>query len=156
MMTVGQQIMGIVLIGVLVAIAAVAGWGIWFSIRNILASLKRDRQLRAGSSRHDWDPGILPAEASDLDLIRTWSSGRDCAICGGRLHERRFSSHHLALLEPDGTTRIWTDVPRERLTLALATSLPVCWNCHAAESLRRLHPDLVTDRENDGTPGDPR
>ena len=141
--------MGIVLIGVLVAIAAVAAWGFWFSVRNILASLQRERRVRAASRRYDWDPGILPADAPDLDLIRTWSSGRDCAICGGRLQERRFSSHHLALLEPDGTTRTWTDVPRERLTLALATSLPVCWNCHVAESLRRLHPDLVTDREND-------
>lgn len=146
--------MGIVLIGVLVAIAAVASWGIWFSIRNIVVSLRRERQLRAASKRNDWDPGLLPTTAPDLELIRTWSSGRDCAICGGGLQERRFSSHHLALLEPDGATRTWTDVPRDRLTLALATSLPVCWNCHVAESLRRLHPDLVTDRENDASHGD--
>ena len=148
--------MGIVLIGVLVAIAAVAGWGIWFSIRNIMASITRERRARTTSRRHDWDPGILPTEAPDLELIRTWSNGRDCAMCGGTLQERRFSSHHLALLEPDGTTRTWTDVPRERLTLALATSLPVCWNCHVVESMRRLHPDLVTDRENNTGPGDQR
>ncbi len=148
--------MSIVLIGVLVAIAAVAGWGLWFSVLNILSALRRGRQVRAASARHDWDPGILPSQVSDGDLIRTWSRGRDCSICGGRLHERRHSSHHLALLEPDGATRTWTDVPRERLTLALATSLPVCWNCHVAESLRRLHPDLVTDRDNDASTGDRR
>ena len=32
--------------------------------------------------------------------------------------------------------------------LALATSLPMCWNCHVAESFRRLHPELVTDRDD--------
>ena len=28
---------------------------------------------------------------------------------------------------------------------------PVCWNCHIAESFRREHPDLVTDRDNRAT-----
>jgi len=59
----------------------------------------------------------------------------------------RFSGHHIALLEPSGITREWVDVAADRLPLALATSLPLCWNCHLAASFRRMHPELVTDRE---------
>ena len=28
----------------------------------------------------------------------------------------------------------------------MGTHLPVCWNCHIAESFRREHPELVVDR----------
>ena len=34
----------------------------------------------------------------------------------------------------------------EQLPEIFATHQPVCWNCHIAESFRRLHPELVTDR----------
>jgi hypothetical protein len=57
-----------------------------------------------------------------------------------------FLDHYTALLADDGTTIEWPDVPAERLPAALRTQPPVCWNCHIAETFRRLHPELVTDR----------
>jgi len=80
-------------------------------------------------------------------LVKQWAHGRQCTACGGRLIESRMAGHHIALLEPTGMTREWVDVASDRLPLALATSLPLCWNCHVAATFRRLHPELVTDRE---------
>lgn len=85
--------------------------------------------------------------ASPVALVKAWAKGRRCASCGGEVTESRFTGHHVALLEPGGATREWVDVAADRLPLALATSLPVCWNCHIAATFRRMHPDLVTDRD---------
>lgn len=87
-------------------------------------------------------PSSAPAE-----IVKAWVHGRVCTTCGGSLVEARFTGHHVALLGPDGDTREWVDVAAERLPLALATSLPVCWNCHVASTFRRTHPELVTDRD---------
>ncbi|MGE3957020.1 MAG: hypothetical protein AB7H96_09915 [Vicinamibacterales bacterium] len=91
-----------------------------------------------------------------VSLVRAWAAGRQCASCGGDLVEPRFGGHHLALLEPTGITREWADVPTDRLPLALATSLPLCWNCHMAATFRREHPDLVVDRDLHGSAHDSR
>ena len=80
-------------------------------------------------------------------IVSEWARGRTCVSCGGPVTEMKFSGHHIALLEPSGITREWVDVAADRLPLALATSLPLCWNCHLAASFRRMHPELVTDRE---------
>ncbi|MBS1818317.1 MAG: hypothetical protein JSU08_10330 [Acidobacteria bacterium] len=173
-------------LAVLAIIGALAGWGIWYSVRGLLLwwRFKDDRIVTcpetgeparvhidaalaitddAGSApapltacsrwaeRGQCDQpccqsahtaGISPAEA-----VHAWAKGRDCALCHAPLAESRLSGHHIALLEPGGATKEWTDVPAERLPLALVTSLPVCWNCHVAETFRRMHPELVTDRD---------
>lgn len=87
-------------------------------------------------------------ESSASAVVKAWARGRPCAACGGELVESRLAGHHIALLEPSGMTREWVDVAADRLPLALATSLPICWNCHVAETFRRQHPELVTDRED--------
>jgi hypothetical protein len=87
------------------------------------------------------------ADASQATIVKAWAGGRVCVSCGGALVESRFAGHHIALLDPGGTTREWVDVAADRLPLALATSLPVCWNCHIAATFRRMHPELVTDRD---------
>ena len=89
----------------------------------------------------------LPASSASA-LVKAWAKGRTCVSCGGELVEHSFVGHHIALLDPAGMTREWVDVAAERLPLALATSLPLCWNCHQAASFRRLHPELVVDRDN--------
>lgn len=86
--------------------------------------------------------------SSPAAIVRAWAKGRTCVACGGALVESRFAGHHIALLDPSGMTREWVDVAADRLPLALATSLPICWNCHIAETFRRTHPDLVTDRDD--------
>lgn len=79
-------------------------------------------------------------------VVRAWADGRACATCG-RPASAGGGGPHVALLQPDGTTREWADVLPDELALALATSLPVCRNCHVASTFRRLHPELVTDRD---------
>ncbi len=89
----------------------------------------------------------LPASSAST-LVQAWAKDRTCASCGGEVVEHAFVGHHISLLDPDGTTREWVDVAGEHLPLALATSLPLCWNCHQAASFRRLHPELVVDRDD--------
>jgi hypothetical protein len=79
-------------------------------------------------------------------MVAAWAEGRTCVSCGGPLLDSRL--HHIALLEPTGITREWTEISEGRLPLALATCLPMCWNCHLAATFRRMHPELVTDRED--------
>ena len=85
-------------------------------------------------------------ESEAASLVRAWASGQHCVTCGHPVVEGRSATHHVALLDPSGVTREWIDIGADRLTLALATSLPVCWNCHLSATFRRLHPELVTDR----------
>jgi len=85
-------------------------------------------------------------ESEAAALVRAWAEGQHCVTCGTPVSEQRHTTHHVALLDPSGITREWVDVGADRLTLALATSLPVCWNCHLSATFRRLHPELVTDR----------
>jgi len=93
------------------------------------------------------EAAYLP-EASASSVVKEWARGRTCAMCRGPVIESWFAGHHIALLEPTGMTREWVDVGADRLALALATSLPLCWNCHVAATFRRMHPDLVTDRDD--------
>jgi len=93
------------------------------------------------------EAAYLP-EASASTVVKEWARDRTCAMCRGPVTESWFAGHHIALLEPTGMTREWVDVGADRLALALATSLPLCWNCHVAATFRRLHPELVTDRDD--------
>jgi hypothetical protein len=87
-------------------------------------------------------------ESGASAVVREWVHGRNCATCGHELIESNMSGHHIALLEPTGMTREWVDVATDRLPIALATSLPICWSCHVAATFRRMYPDLITDRED--------
>jgi hypothetical protein len=71
-----------------------------------------------------------------------------CESAASRIVEARaLGPHHAALRGHDGVTREWIDIRGEDLRDALATQLPVCWDCHVAETFRRVHPELVTDRQ---------
>jgi len=89
----------------------------------------------------------LPASSASA-LVKAWAKDRTCTTCGGELVEHPLVGHHIALFEPGGITREWVDVAGERLPLALATCLPLCWNCHQAATFRRLYPELVVDRDD--------
>jgi hypothetical protein len=80
------------------------------------------------------------------NIVSKWYEGRNCAFCQkpiGALHEW---DHAPALLGPDFKTKEWKDIRPEKLPETFSTHQPVCWNCHVAESFRRIHPELVTDR----------
>jgi hypothetical protein len=81
-------------------------------------------------------------------LVKVWAKGRRCTMCGAALTGSAKAGQHVALLDPGGGTREWTSIDPETLPLALATCLPACWNCHVAETFRRVHPDLVTERDD--------
>lgn len=79
--------------------------------------------------------------------VREWASVRCCATCGAALLASERASHHFALRGLDGVSREWTDLPTERLDVELWGSVPLGWDCHVADTFRREHPELVTDRE---------
>jgi hypothetical protein len=90
-------------------------------------------------------------EAAPHDcLVRTilsrWYAGKSCVLCGKAFGAIDAFGHTTALVAPDGTTSEWGEVPAERLPALLATQRPACWNCHVAETFRRVYPQLVTDR----------
>ena len=87
----------------------------------------------------------LSPESTTRRIISRWFDRKLCVYCAKPITARSVG-HHPALLGPQGTTREWPDVPADRLLDALRTDLPVCWDCHVAQTFRREHPDWVTDR----------
>ena len=73
-------------------------------------------------------------------------SGMLCAFCGRAVEHVAFLDHYAAFLQPDGRTIEWPQVPPAQLRDTIAACPPVCWDCHIAETFRRMHPELVTER----------
>jgi hypothetical protein len=109
----------------------------------------------AQCSRWPWrgrcDQPCLPEaqepESRVTAIVTRWCKGKSCVFCGRVIGEVDFLDHRPALLGPDGQTVQWTDVPPEWLPRIFRSHRPVCWNCHVAETFRRMHPELVTARE---------
>ena len=80
------------------------------------------------------------------NIINDWYSGKSCVYCHKPFGEIRWHDHPPALIDVQHRTVQWNEVPLENLTQTLATHWPVCWNCHIAETFRREHRELVTDR----------
>jgi hypothetical protein len=78
-------------------------------------------------------------------VAEAWFSSKTCVYCRKPV-ATQFLDHHAALLTPNGITIEWNELPPERLPDAMQTHLPVCWDCHIAETFRRKFPELVTDR----------
>jgi len=93
-------------------------------------------------------------EACRLRTILTdWYSTRPCAFCGKAFGEIHWHDHKPALLAPDGSLVAWGAFRPEQVIDVLESHKPVCWDCHVAESFRRDHPELVTERpERSGPP----
>ena len=86
-------------------------------------------------------------ESAASAMAREWAGTRTCTACGVSLLASEGAGHHFALRDASGMSREWVDIAAERLPVALTSSLPMCWNCHIAETFRREHPELVTDRD---------
>ncbi|MGE5245349.1 MAG: hypothetical protein ACM3SQ_14055 [Betaproteobacteria bacterium] len=90
---------------------------------------------------------IESGEAPDVPgLAARWYGRKSCAYCGRIISDGPSGVSRAALLGPDGVTIEWREVAPERLVSAFGTQHPVCWNCHVAETFRRLYPELVVDR----------
>lgn len=88
--------------------------------------------------------------APEACLVKTilgdWYQGRACALCRREFHEIRWHDHQPGLLGPGGAILAWHSFRPEQVVDVLATHEPVCWDCRVAETFRREHPELVTDR----------
>jgi hypothetical protein len=81
------------------------------------------------------------------NIVADWYKGKTCVYCHKPVGEvEDWTGHMPALLDPDSKTVGWGDVPAEKLPEVFATYRPVCWSCHIAETFRREHGELVTDR----------
>lgn len=89
----------------------------------------------------------LDPERRTSSLVARWAADKRCVYCGKPLVEAPVVGHHVAVLGASGGTIEWCDVAPETLPQALASGAPVCWDCHVVETFRRVHPELVTDRE---------
>ena len=81
------------------------------------------------------------------NVVAGWYQGKVCVYCHKAVDSvTEWTGHMPALQAPDFKTVSWGDVPAEKLPEIFATHKPVCWSCHIAETFRREHPELVTDR----------
>ena len=81
------------------------------------------------------------------NIVAGWYQGKTCAYCHKAVDNVADWTHHFpALLTPGAKTVSWNDVAPETLPDVFKTYQPVCWSCHIAETFRREHPELVTDR----------
>lgn len=79
-------------------------------------------------------------------IVNRWYEGRNCAYCSKPFGEIHWHDHPPALVNKDGKTMQWNEIPAEKLQAAMGTHQPVCWSCHIAETFRREHPNLVVNR----------
>jgi hypothetical protein len=87
-----------------------------------------------------------PEDCLVRNMLNDFYRERACAFCGRVVGEVRLADHRPAFLSPDGLIIEWAEVPAERLPEVFGTHRAVCWNCQVAETFRREHPELVTDR----------
>jgi hypothetical protein len=87
-----------------------------------------------------------PADCLVDHILTEWYAGKACASCGRPFGKIDWSIQKPAVLPAGKVSVEWSEVPAERLAETLQTALPVCFACHTAQTLARLHPELVTDR----------
>jgi len=90
-----------------------------------------------------------PANCLLWNIVADWYEGQHCVYCHKPFERIQHLDHPPALLRPDHTTAEWKQFRPEQIPSILAAYKPVCWNCHIAETFRREHPELVTDRHRD-------
>jgi hypothetical protein len=87
------------------------------------------------------------------NILADWYRGKCCVFCQREMQVIHWHDHKPALVTPDGKIVGWEGFRAEQVLAVLATHKPVCWDCQVAESFRREHPELVTDRPSrPGTP----
>ena len=87
-----------------------------------------------------------PEKCLVWNIVAKWYEGKNCVFCHKPIGPLQHLDHAPALLGPEFKTSEWKDVSPEELPKIFSSHQPVCWNCHVAETFRRLHPGLVTDR----------
>ncbi len=88
-----------------------------------------------------------PEDCLVRNVIRKFYEGKKCAFCGREIHEAEWLGHRPALATADKQPLAWESIPPESVPEALVANLPICWDCYIAETFRREHAELVTDRK---------
>ena len=83
------------------------------------------------------------------NIVSNWYEGQRCVYCHKRFERLQHLDHPPALMGTDHTTAEWNQFRPEQLPGIFSTFKPVCWNCHIAQTFRRVHPELVIDRQRD-------
>jgi len=87
-----------------------------------------------------------PAACLVWNIMNRWYEGQSCAYCQKPFTQIHWHDHPPALVDADGQSVLWNEVAPEQLQETMRTHAPVCWNCYIAETFRREHAELVTDR----------
>jgi hypothetical protein len=87
-----------------------------------------------------------PEDCLVRTILTNWYEGRTCVFCGKALGEIDWLDHKPALMSTERVTLEWNEIPAEKVPVVLQTHMPVCWNCHIAETFRRRYLELVVDR----------
>ena len=87
-----------------------------------------------------------PEDCLVRNILTKWYEGRTCVFCGKALGEIDWLDHKPALMSLERVTLEWNEIPAEKVPVVLQTHIPVCWDCHIAETFRRRYPGLVVDR----------
>ncbi len=88
-----------------------------------------------------------PGNCKLRTMLAAWYEGKSCTFCRKPFGTINWTDHKPAMLSPEGTTVDWTNVDPEQIHHILESHSPVCWDCHIAETFRKEHPELVTDRQ---------
>ena len=81
------------------------------------------------------------------NIVSKWYAGKTCVLCHKPFAPLHQLDHAPALFSPDHKSVEWKDVPPQNLPEIFATHWPICWNCHVTETFRRLHPELIVERD---------
>lgn len=89
-----------------------------------------------------------PEECMVKEILTDWFAGKSCVYCRKHFGEINWTEHKPAIYDPSKRRTLeWDELQVETLPLMLETYLPVCWNCHIAESFRFEHPELAVERD---------
>jgi hypothetical protein len=79
-------------------------------------------------------------------IVNRWYAGQSCVACHKPIGKINWHEHPPALVDEQQKTVLWNEIPVEKLQETFATHWPICWDCHVAQTFRREHAELVTDR----------
>jgi len=85
------------------------------------------------------------------NIVAKWYEGKKCVFCHKPIDPLAHIDHAPAFLGPDFKTAEWREINPEQLPQVFSKHQPVCWNCHVAETFRRIHPELVVERQGKQT-----
>jgi len=90
---------------------------------------------------------VDPENCLVWNIVSKWYEGKSCVLCHKKIAPLHHIDHVPALIGPDHKTAEWKQFRARELPTLFETHRPVCWNCHVTETFRRLHPELVVNRE---------